>query len=124
MSDFLSAGVKNSALIFDYLFQNNIISYAFLEDGTKLKGRLVGWDDQFLLLLDGETIQLLSLKHLLRLEATTVNSGEKNIPKPEPKKPKITATTDEKVPETTEKADVTQQGNPSKDRLDQLVRNW
>lgn len=126
MNKFLNMEIQNSNSIFEYLFHNKIPAHAFLEDVTQLKGALIGWDDNFLLLLDGEKIQLISLKRLLRLEADTVKIIEKNVPKPELVKPKISAVINEiEAPAQAEKEKSADgQNKQFKDRLDQLVRNW
>jgi hypothetical protein len=133
------SGFFNSSLIFDQLFKNKTILTAYLEDGTKLSGRLLGWDVNYLLILYGKTLQIIPAAKLIRLQAEleNVSPAEAVAPEafeapviPEPSKPKFTLEPEEgteiKDQLMAEKAqnETNKDKPPAKDRLDHLVKNW
>lgn len=130
-------GFFNSSLIFDQLLKNKTMLTAYLEDGTKLSGRLLGWDDNYLLILYGKTLQMIPAGKLARLQAELENVPVAEAPEvseepiiPERPKPKFT-------PEPAEGSEIKDQlmaektlnasnkdKPPAKERLDHLVKNW
>jgi hypothetical protein len=123
-------GFFNSSLAFNHLLKNKCALTAYLDDGTKLSGCLLGWDQEFLLILFGKTLQMIPAGKLVRLQAELDNVPLAEAPEvPELSKPKFT-------PEPAEgneikdqlMADKIQNTNkdlpPAKDRLDHLVKNW
>ncbi len=133
MSELNLNNYYNSELIFNYLQQNKNVLTAYLQDGTKLSGRLLGWDSDFLLVLYGKTLQVIPREKLLRLQAELDNTKEEIVEErtviSDLPKPKIT-------PEPTEGSEIKDQlmadkaknankdTPPTQDRLENLVRNW
>lgn len=121
----------NSSLIFDLLIKNKSALTVYLEDGTKLSGRLLGWDADYLLILYGKTLQVIPTGKLVRLQAELDSAPAVESPAaPELPKPKFT-------PEPNEGSDIKDQimaeksqnainkdKPPAKERLDHLVKNW
>lgn len=138
----LEYGVCNSGLILNYLLQKKSDFTLYLDDGTKLSGTLLGWDADFLLLKEGKSLQMVRLSKITRLqteleqltalnnqfrpaisspdiiETTKFNPSQSNVLsnyKPTLTEVKTPSVNSEKNPE--EKSD-------SKNKLDQLVKNW
>lgn len=128
MNELDSLGFLTSDLIFSYVLKNKLVVTIYLEDGTKLRGNLAGWDSDFLSLYDGSALQMLQVKKILRLQAELNNVAPLELPpKPEAAKPKFTPVFTEVQPaETGSKAVAAEQPDKPypQDRLDNLVRNW
>ena len=128
MNELDSLGFLTSDLIFNYVLKNKLAVTIYLEDGTKLRGNLAGWDSDFLSLYDGDTLQVLQVKKILRLQAELNNVTPLELPpKAEVAKPKFTPVLTEVQPVETDSKAVAEE-QPDKphpqDRLDSLVRNW
>jgi hypothetical protein len=120
----------NSSLVFDHLIKNKSSLTAYLEDGSKLSGRLLGWDPQYLIILYGKTLQVVPAGKLLRLQAELDNT--QTVPEPpaipEATKPKFnlepmesTSLKDQIMAAKPQNTDI--DSPPAKDRLDHLVKN-
>lgn len=128
MNELDSFGFLTSDLIFNYILKNKLTISVYLEDGTKLRGNLAGWDADFLSLYDGSTLEMLQVKKIIRLQAELSNVTPLTIPpQQEPAKPKFTPVLTEVQPAAAESKAASQAESDkphSQDRLDNLVRNW
>ena len=132
-------GFFTSSLIFTQLVKNKTMLTAYLEDGTKLSGRLLGWDNDYLLLLYGKTLQMIPAGKLVRIQAELENVPTTETPEvfeveapviPERPKPKFTPEPaegneikDQLMAEKAQNA-TNKDKPPAKERLDHLVKNW
>ncbi|MGE5582111.1 MAG: hypothetical protein ACM3X9_06180 [Bacillota bacterium] len=131
MSEIDLNSFNNSGQIFSHLLKNKTILTLFLDDGTKLTGRLLGWDNDFLVILYNKTLQIVAARKVNRLQAELENTPASEPPAisaPEIAKPKITPAPQQgneiKDQLMAEKARIAERDNsPAKDRLDNLVQN-
>jgi hypothetical protein len=124
------SGLFNSSLVYDHLIKNKCALTAYLEDGVKISGRLLGWDQGYLIILADKTLQIVPMSKLSRLQAELENIPIDPEVYPELVKPKFTPEPaegndikDQLLPQT-KPQDTDDDGLPAKDRLDNLVKNW
>lgn len=142
MNEF-DTGIVTSSLVLNYLLRNKSNCTLYLEDGVKLNGVLLGWDNDFLLIKEGKFLHMAQLKRVLRLQAEldqiTGMTGESTVesvnqPFIESNKSiSITAgplskfkptLTEVKAPTAIKETDNSEAKSDFKNKLDQLVKNW
>lgn len=130
MSNFELSGLLNSSILFNHLLQNKLSLTIYLDDGTNVKGTLVGWDVDYFIIRDGETIQMIRAQKLARLQTELGNPTSASVsikseaPKPREKiKPVINEIKESFVVEESSEEFGQNKGH-FKERLDKLVKNW
>lgn len=132
--------VLNSGLILNYLLRKKSAFTLYLDDGVKLTGTLLGWDADFLLVKEGNLLQMVRFGKITRLQTEleqlmAVDNGVKqNNPEtvttnsnPSPSsvfssfKPTLTEV---KTPSGNPGKSTSGKKSDPKNRLDQLVKNW
>jgi hypothetical protein len=134
------ANLFNSGLVFNHLLKNKTPLILYLEGGAKISGRLIGWDQNYLIMLCEKSLQMVPNHKLERLQAefdnipnaesrdTTEKNADPELFSPI-SKPKFTLEPGEGTeikdqimaskPQNTDTDSV-----PAKERLDHLVKNW
>ncbi len=139
----LELSVFNSGLILNYLLRNKSAFTLYLDDGTKLKGVLLGWDAEFLLIKEDHFLQMIRLGKITRLQAewdqliATDNLLMQDNPNPpvaetaklNPSPSSVLSNfkptlTEIKTPSVSSEKSNSGERSDSKNRLDQLVNNW
>lgn len=132
--------VLNSGLVLNYLLRKKNAFTLYLDDGVKLTGTLLGWDADFLLVKDGNLLQMVRFGKIARLQAgleqlmAVDNSVKQNNPETETtdSNPSLSSVFSSFKPTLTEvktpsgspgKSNSDEKSDP-KNRLDQLVKNW
>lgn len=122
-------GLFNSSLVYDHLIKSKSALTAFLEDGAKFSGRLIGWDQDYLIILSGKTLQMFPTDKLVRLQAELDDTPVETPATSDLPKPKFTPEPiagndikDQIMASKPQNAD--KDLPPAKDRLDHLVKNW
>lgn len=141
MNEF-DTGIITSSLVLNYLLRTKSNCTLYLEDGVKLSGILLGWDNDFLLIKEGKFLHMVQAKKVLRLQAeidqitgasenTLENPNHPFVESNRPNSfvvgsvPKFKPTlTEVKAPAAIKEADDSEAKNDYKDKLDQLVKNW
>lgn len=136
--------VLNTGLILNCLLRKKSKFTVYLDDGLKLTGTLLGWDADFLLIKEGDFLQMVRFGKITRLQAeldeilatdnpvTQNNSNPASTEmmkfNPSPSSSVLSnfkpILTEVKTPSGNSEKVNPGERSDSKNRLDQLVKNW
>ena len=121
-----SCNFLTGSQIFGILFQNQQVLEIYLEDNSKLIGSLQGWDPDYLLIQDENSLQIIPGNKIMRLKVALndlaclkTNTNQNIIHKLTPNAIEV-AQPESSIPVEAENLT---KSDPPVDRLNQLIRN-
>ncbi|HEX3047031.1 MAG TPA: hypothetical protein VHY08_19915 [Bacillota bacterium] len=120
-------GLINSDWAFGFLLKNKTVLTVYLEDGTVLRGTVLGKDEVFLIIMENTILHLAQISKIIRIQTeVNVDSIAELLGKTGNQKPKVIPVINDQnnPPPLASSAEDNSNKEHFKNRLDQLVRNW